>query len=69
MLQDLEKGRRCEIDFINGQVCKGGREAKIPTPYNDMVVALVKLAQARSLVWTPEETLPMFQALLANDNT
>ena len=66
MLQDLEKGRPCEIDFINGQVCRAGRECGIATPYNDMVVALVKLAQAHTQVWTPEEALPFFDILLEN---
>lgn len=64
MLQDLEKGRPCEIDFINGQVCRAGAEHGIPTPYNDMVTALVRLAQANGRVWTPEESLPFFDILL-----
>ncbi len=42
MLQDLEKGRKTEIDCINGVVCKKGREAGISTPYNDKVVELIK---------------------------
>lgn len=41
MLQDLEKGRRTEVDAINGVVCAQGREAGISTPYNDRVVAIV----------------------------
>ena len=42
MLQDLEKNRKSEIDYINGFVCEKGREAGIKTPYNDLVVNLVK---------------------------
>ena len=64
MLQDLEKGRPCEIDFINGEVIDRGRRHGIPTPYNDTLAALVKLAQAHGQVWQPEEALPFFQALL-----
>ncbi|MDQ0243687.1 2-dehydropantoate 2-reductase [Bacillus fengqiuensis] len=45
MLQDLEKKRKTEIDFINGFICKKGREAGIKTPYNDLVVQLVKEAE------------------------
>jgi len=45
MLQDLEKGRPCEIDFINGVVCETGRQKGIPTPFNDMVVKLIKRQQ------------------------
>jgi 2-dehydropantoate 2-reductase len=42
MLQDLEKGRKCEIDAINGVVCESGDEIGIDTPVNDMVVEIVK---------------------------
>lgn len=42
MLQDLEKGRPCEIDFINGHVCVKGKKKGLPTPVNDHVVKLVK---------------------------
>lgn len=42
MLQDLEKKRKSEIDFINGFICKKGTEVGIKTPYNDLVVKLVK---------------------------
>jgi 2-dehydropantoate 2-reductase len=45
MLQDLEKGRRSEIDYINGLVCKKGREYGVLTPFNDKIVELVHEAQ------------------------
>ena len=38
MLQDLENGKLCEIDSINGIVCNYGKEVGVPTPYNDLVV-------------------------------
>ncbi|AEC02306.1 ketopantoate reductase family protein [Parasphaerochaeta coccoides] len=41
MLQDLEKGKKCEVDAINGVVCAYGRKASVPTPYNDTVVSLL----------------------------
>jgi 2-dehydropantoate 2-reductase len=41
MLQDLEKGRRCEIDSINGVVCKYGDKYDVPTPFNDLVVEII----------------------------
>ena len=47
MLQDLEKGRDCEIQQINGVVCRKGREYGIATPFNDKVVELVSEAQSR----------------------
>lgn len=42
MLQDLEMGRKSEIDAINGILSKKGREFGIPTPVNDKVVKVVK---------------------------
>lgn len=41
MLQDLEKGRKCEIRFINGVVSQYAKKYKIETPYNDSVVKIV----------------------------
>ena len=41
MLQDLKKGKPCEIDAINGVVCEWGRRKEIPTPVNDRIAALV----------------------------
>jgi 2-dehydropantoate 2-reductase len=42
MLQDLEKGRKCEIDAINGVVCDFGRKYGVETPVNDQVVEIVR---------------------------
>lgn len=47
MLQDLEKGRDTEINYINGLICEQGRERGVPTPFNDKVVELVTEAQGR----------------------
>lgn len=63
MLQDLEKGRRTEIDYINGYVCKKARELGIKTPYNDMVVALVKEAEEQGEFPNMEENITRFIAL------
>ncbi|MCM3237406.1 ketopantoate reductase family protein [Heyndrickxia oleronia] len=45
MLQDLEKKRKTEIDYINGVVPQLAKGKGILTPYNDMVVKLVKQAE------------------------
>ncbi|MCL1833214.1 MAG: 2-dehydropantoate 2-reductase [Leptospirales bacterium] len=42
MLQDLEKGKRCEIDAINGVVSAYGKKVNFPTPFNDKVVEIIK---------------------------
>ena len=41
MLQDLEHGKRTEVDAINGSVCRLGAEHDVPTPVNDAVVELI----------------------------
>lgn len=41
MLQDLEAGRRTEVNMINGYVCATGDQYGIDTPYNDAVVDIV----------------------------
>ncbi|MDL2219851.1 ketopantoate reductase family protein [Ruminococcaceae bacterium OttesenSCG-928-O06] len=41
MLQDLEKGRKTEIDAINGAVVAAGKRVGVPTPMNDKVVEIV----------------------------
>ena len=41
MLQDLEKGKKCEIKMINGVVSEAAKKVGIPTPYCDAVVKIV----------------------------
>ena len=40
-LQSIERGRRTEVDFLNGYICDRGRENGIATPFNDAVRAMV----------------------------
>lgn len=42
MLQDLEKGKPCEVDAINGVVCRFGKRYHVATPYNDKVVEVIR---------------------------
>ena len=42
MGQDIQKGRRTEVDFINGLVAERGAELGIPTPVNLAMVDAVK---------------------------
>jgi len=45
MLQDLKKGKACEVDAINGVVCEWGRKCGVKTPVNDRIVQLIHEAQ------------------------
>lgn len=47
MLQDVEKGQRTEIDWINGEVVRRGLRAGIDTPVNDTLVRLIHLLELR----------------------
>ena len=42
MLQDIEKGKPCEVDAINGVVSEFGRKVGSPTPVNDKTVEIIK---------------------------
>jgi len=42
MLQDIEKGKPCEVDAINGVVCRFGRKYGAKTPFNDRIVEIIK---------------------------
>jgi 2-dehydropantoate 2-reductase len=46
MLQDVEAGRRTEIDYLNGAVVRMGKDQDIATPYNDAVSSLVRAREA-----------------------
>jgi 2-dehydropantoate 2-reductase len=47
MWQDLEHGRRTEIDALNGAICRYGAAQGVPTPYNDAVCRLVRFLEYR----------------------
>lgn len=49
MLQDLKKGKPCEVDAINGVVCEFGRKYGVKTPINDRIVEIIKKIQAGEL--------------------
>ena len=46
--QDLNRGKRTEIDSLNGYISRRGAELGVPTPVNQALYALVKLAEGRS---------------------
>lgn len=63
MLQDLKKGKPCEIDAINGVVCGWGRKYDVPTPINDRIVEVVRKCEQGEL--TPAaENIRLFDDLL-----
>jgi 2-dehydropantoate 2-reductase len=41
MLKDVENGRKCEIDFVDGVVVKEGARVGIETPFCAQIVEIV----------------------------
>lgn len=46
--QDMQRGKRTEIDSLNGYIAGRGDELGVPTPVNHALYALVKLAEGGS---------------------
>jgi len=45
--QDLQRGKRTEIDSLNGYVARRGAALGLPTPVNHALYTLVKLAESK----------------------
>lgn len=46
MLQDIERGRKTEIDFLNGKIVELGKKHNIPTPMNECIAQLVRFKES-----------------------
>ena len=46
--QDMNRGKRTEIDSLNGYISRRGGELGVPTPVNHALYALVKLVEGRA---------------------
>lgn len=49
MYQDMEAGRRTEIEVINGAIVDAGRATGVPTPVNLSMMLMVQSAEAKYL--------------------
>ncbi len=47
MLQDVQRGKQTEIDYINGAIVKEAEQLGIPTPLNRLLTLLVKQRAAK----------------------
>ena len=47
MGQDMQKGRRTEIDYLNGYICDRADDHGVPVPVNRAVVAMIKTIEAK----------------------
>lgn len=48
MCQDMIKGKKTEIDFLNGKIVELGKIHNIPTPFNELMVAFIKFLEKKS---------------------
>lgn len=54
MGQDIQKGRRTEIDYINGLVVEKARELGIKTPANDGIIGAVRRIERGQAIPSPD---------------
>ena len=54
MLQDFERGRKTEVDFINGYVATLGHASGVPVHMNATITALVHQIERGDLQPTPD---------------
>ena len=47
MLQDLDKGRKTEIEFINGKIVEYGKSVGVKTPVNEMLTKKIKELESK----------------------
>ncbi len=53
MAQDMQKGRKTEIEFMNGLIVRKGREVGIPTPANERLVEAVLSVESGKVQASP----------------
>ena len=68
MAQDVSKGRRTEIDFMNGHIVNMGREVGVATPMSAAIVSVVREIDAkqrnrRRTRWSWPFVAPEFDAV------
>lgn len=63
MLQDIERGRKTEIEFLNGYISRKGREVGMPTPVNDAIVEMVKEVETGKRDLTPANLEEIWERL------
>jgi len=54
MAQDANKGRRTEIDFMNGHIVNMGREVGVATPMSAAIVSVVREIDAKQRTQSPD---------------
>ncbi len=64
-LQSLRRGKPTEIDFLNGEIVRRGRELGVPTPANERVVELVHDIEKTGRFFQPQALRTTFSSRAA----
>lgn len=61
--QDLKRGKKTEVEFINGEVCRLAAAHAVDAPYNTLVVELVHELEARGAgsIFRREQVIQRFR--------
>lgn len=63
LLQDVMKGRRTEIDYLNGEVVRQARAIGRPVPANEAIIPVVKAVESGDLEPSRENALRVLSQL------
>ena len=63
MLQGLERGRKTEIDFLNGYVVEYAKKAGVPVPMNECLVGQIKEIETGARGMSPLNLRDLKQAM------
>ena len=50
MLQDIEAGRKSEVDLFAGTVIELGRKYQVPTPVNETLYTIISAMETSQLI-------------------
>lgn len=64
-LQSLRKGKKTEIDYLNGEFVRLGRQTGIPAPFNSKVVELIHEIERTQKFYLPEDLVRIFRETAA----
>ncbi|HUX11933.1 MAG TPA: 2-dehydropantoate 2-reductase [Spirochaetia bacterium] len=62
-LQSLRRGRPTEIDYLNGEIVRLGRDIGLPTPLNGFLVRIVHEIESTGEFWSAEKLAGVVDAL------
>ncbi|MCU1437162.1 MAG: 2-dehydropantoate 2-reductase [Naasia sp.] len=63
LLQDVMKGRRTEVDYLNGWIVRKGAELGVPTPVHSMLIEALYPVQVGKIPYEMENARPIAERL------